>query len=990
MGYLPRVCQFLCLVLSFLNFQSTLFSSLSSSSTTTPMCSHQDGVALIHFKNTFSINKTVSEKCKSLGTKSYPKTNLWKEGTDCCLWDGVTCDHLTGQVIGLDLSCSWLYGTLDSNSSLFFLPHLQKLNLAHNHFKKSIISSKFGLFTSLSYLNLSMSNFSGQVPPEISRLSILVSLDLSLNDSPALNENTFSGLLQNLTEVRELFLVGVDMSSIRPVSLMNVSSSLTSLSLRGSDLRGNFPMTIFRLPNLKLLDLNENKNLIVHLPEANWSSPLQYLNLLGTSSAGKLPNSIGNLGSLKHLQLGLCNFSGPIPRSLGNLSQLTYLELSRNHFSGQIPPSLTNLKQLQFLYIFDNQLDGSIPVQASAFPNLIDLDLSNNLLNGPLPSWLYTIPSLKFITIHNNQLTGHINEFQYKSLTWISLGNNKLQGQIPKSIFELVNLTDLDLSSNNLSGIVELDALLKLQNLEWLDLSYNSLSSINSNISATYTLPNLQILYLPSFNIGEFPILSGSTNLAALDLSNNRIYGQIPKWMWDIGRDSLLYLNLSYNFLADLEQIPWKNIQTLDLNFNLIHGNIPTLPINFLFLSISNNSLTGEVSSHICNLSSLMVLDLSHNELSGKIPQCIGNFSKSLLVLNLERNNFHGKIPTTFAKSCGLKNINLNGNQFDGPLPQSLTNCRDIEVLDFGDNKIDGTFPNWLETLPVLQVLILRSNNLHGFISNPNTSHPFPKLRILDLSNNEFGSTLPAKFIKHFEALKYLNGSPGSVQYMQEAKRYECFVSLTMKAEEIEIKISTIFTSIDLSLNKFDGEIPEVIGELISLRGLNLSHNNLGGHIPPSMGSLINLEWLDLSSNKLTGQIPQELENLTFLSILNLSHNQLEGPIPLGKQFNTFENESYEGNLGLCGFPMSKPCSNEESQPPSPMTFHGDSKLTNAFGWKVVLIGYGCGMTFGLAMGHVVFKTGKPKWFVMLVEGRLHQKATRSKKRARTRNARRF
>ncbi|GLT83652.1 hypothetical protein SLE2022_019290 [Rubroshorea leprosula] len=71
--------------------------------------------------------------------------------------------------------------------------------------------------------------------------------------------------------------------------------------------------------------------------------------------------------------------------------------------------------------------------------------------------------------------------------------------------------------------------------------------------------------------------------------------------------------------------------------------------------------------------------------------------------------------------------------------------------------------------------------------------------------------------------------------------------------------ILTTFTSIDLSKNKFGGEIPELIGKLSYLKGHNLSHNNLTRPISPSLGNLKNLEWLDLSSNALVGKIPDEL-----------------------------------------------------------------------------------------------------------------------------------
>ena len=60
-------------------------------------------------------------------------------------------------------------------------------------------------------------------------------------------------------------------------------------------------------------------------------------------------------------------------------------------------------------------------------------------------------------------------------------------------------------------------------------------------------------------------------------------------------------------------------------------------------------------------------------------------------------------------------------------------------------------------------------------------------------------------------------------------------------------KIQNHLTTIDLSSNKFEGEILEVIGNLKGLHLLNLSNNILIGHISPSFGNLIELKSLDLS-----------------------------------------------------------------------------------------------------------------------------------------------
>ena len=164
-------------------------SSLSSSLSSMPQCS-----ALLHFNKSFSLEKSAS----SINVGS-PKTASWREDKHCCTWDGVECDKNTSHVVGLDLSSSWLMGHFHSNSTLFFLPNLRRLNLADNWFNDSLIPSKFGNFKSLTHLNLSLSIFSGQIPFEISQLSSLVSLDLS--------ENSFNGeILLPLLNFRSFWL----------------------------------------------------------------------------------------------------------------------------------------------------------------------------------------------------------------------------------------------------------------------------------------------------------------------------------------------------------------------------------------------------------------------------------------------------------------------------------------------------------------------------------------------------------------------------------------------------------------------------------------------------------------------------------------------------------------------------------------------------------------------------------------------------------------
>ncbi|KAL3738741.1 hypothetical protein ACJRO7_020156 [Eucalyptus globulus] len=911
-------------------------------SPTKPSCHPEESSALMEFKRSFRI-KRLDSHC------IYPKIESWSldESEDCCSWDGVECDKANSHVTGLDLSNSCLFGTISSNTTLFRLLHLESLNLAWNDFNSSSIPYGFGNFSRLRYLNFSYSKISGKVPSDISWLSRLISLDLSYG--LYLEMPNIGNFVWNLTVLRELDLSYVNMLSPFPHVLAN-SSSLKSLKLVGCGLHGEFPVSIFQLPNLEVLDIAQNANLSGFIPELNWGNRLKSLSLQTTNFSGKIPISLGNLVFLSKLSIGYCHFSGSLPTSMNNLSQLAYLDISENKFQGQIFASFANLTQLSTLYLLNNNFSDGNWDWLVNLSKLTHLFLSDVQLSSPIPSSIVNLTQLVFL----------------------DLSYNDLEGEIPNSLGELRNLEYLVLIGNNLSGVLKLH---KLVNLEVLRLGFNNISLV-SKTEMNATLPKLFMLGLHSCNLHEFPEFLGYlSRLIWVNLSNNKIRGSIPTWMWNGSKDTLEWIDLSHNFLTCYSQInlPLPKLIYLDISSNQLKTELPSPPPSVTYYNISNNILFGGIQS-ICRAKSLIFLDLSDNSLNGTIPSCLGNID-SLSILDLGKNKLGGMIPHAFPKGCALKMIDLTENRLHGPIPRSLVNCTMLEHLNLGYNQILDGFPLWLSELTELKVIILKSNKFHGPIETYRSLFSFSKMHIMDLSYNNFSGELPSKLLQSFHAmqviisqdrLEYMNafGSIStSLGIFQGNFNYE--MKLINKGIERDYpKIPFALMQIDLSNNKFEGHIPDLIGDLKSLVFLNLSNNVLTGSIPPSLVNLMMLESLDLSRNNLSGEIPQKLARLTFLSSFNVSHNQLSGPIPQGNQFNTFTEDSFAMNEGLYGSPFPNKCTMSWENLPLPPPLEEDVSEESLFNldWEYVLTGAGVGFVIGVVLGNLIIDE-KSRWF---------------------------
>ncbi|KAF7088810.1 hypothetical protein CFC21_091879 [Triticum aestivum] len=497
-------------------------------------------------------------------------------------------------------------------------------------------------------------------------------------------------------------------------------------------------------------------------------------------------------------------------------------------------------------------------------------------------------PSLAVLELCYNQFRGSIPPElgSCSMLRVLKAGHNNLSGTLPDELFNATLLESLSFPRNSLEGKLQGSHIVKLSNLGTLDLGDNSISGeIPESIGH---LKKLEELHLNNNNMsGELPpSLTNCTNLITIDLKSNNFSGQLAK--------------------VNFSKLP--NLKTLDLMHNSFSGKIPESIYscsNLVALRLSSNKFHGQLSEKLGNLKSLSFLSLSNNSIT--------NITSALQILRRSKNL------TTLLIGLNFMNETMPGD--DG-----IVGFENLQVLAITSCSLLGKIPHWLSKLAKLEMLFLQDNQLTGQIPDWVSSLKF--LFYLDISNNSMTGEIPTA-LTQISMLRSENTATRS-----DPRFFELPIYL---APSLQYRVSMAFPKVlDLSSNKFTGEMPLEIGQLRALRSLNFSFNDLTGQIPQSISNLTSLQVLDLSTNNLTGGIPAALNNLHFLSAFNISNNDLEGPIPSGGQFNTFQNSSFDGNPKLCGSMLIHKCGSA-----SPPLIH--SKLQH----KKALFAIAFGVFFG-------------------------------------------
>ncbi|XP_048326284.2 receptor-like protein EIX2 [Ziziphus jujuba] len=886
----------------------------NGSSNSNMSCIESEREALLKFK------KDLHDPSNRLGS--------WDDAADCCKWSGIICDSITGHIHKLllrgppnplnfeaddeidDQAISFnelhafkralLGGKV--NPSLVELKHLRHLDLSNNDFGATPIPKFFGSLRSLRYLNLSYAKFSGVIPHQLGNLTHLRVLDLHLFDV------TLGGFAKNLqwlshlSSLRFLDMSYVDLSQASDwLEVTNSLPSLTVLHLSSCLLNFNVPLPYHvNFSSLAVLDLSLNYFY------GGSRSPIRQ----------GIPEWISNLRSLASLDLRQAANGSPIPEGIQNLTSLVHLDLSYNYFSNtsSIPSWLYKMSGLNFLHLGYNYLGGTISSRITNLTSIIMLDLSYNHFEGKLPTsmgsqlcnlkqiylpfneWNQSISqildslhgcvssNLEVLDIMDGQIYGQLTDQigQFKSLTKLALTFNMISGPIPVSLGNLLSLRYLSLGHNHFNGTLP-EPFGQLAKLEYLDIYGNEYMEgvvSEAHFANSTRLRQLEAGRTP-LTLDVRPSWLPPFQLVSLDMESWHLGPSFPLWLRS--QENLSVLILSNTSLEDV--IPswfWDSFvfSYLDLSHNQMHGRIKKLSVDS-GIDLRHNGFEGPLPSISSNVATLY---LSNNMFSGSISQFLCNRPSeqmNLVILHLQNNQLSGAISNCWStKWKNLMILKLSDNKFNSTIPSSLGSLVLLQSLHLRNNNLSGELPLSLRNCTELITLDLGGNMLRGRLPAWIGTRLL-NLQILSLRSNKFQGRIPEQLCA-LSALQLLDVAhnnlsgfiPKCVYNFSSMVGGDDYRAFWYKAN------GTITSFEEDALLVMKGQEMEYIENLVYVNSIDLSGNFLSGEIPTEITSLAKLVSLNLSNNLLTGEIPHGMGKMGALESVDFSVNKLSGEIP--------------------------------------------------------------------------------------------------------------
>lgn len=440
-----------------------------------------------------------------------------------------------------------------------------------------------GEFQYILLAELSLSNYTPSVPPEISFLTSLSILALPFNGIQAPLDEILPSELFQLEKLSRINLFQNQLTGSIPSELGLLSDSLTDLALAKNSLTGSMPTELGMLSNVERLLLYQTSLNATVPTEIGTMSALTSLQIASNKVTGTIPSEVGLLTNLDTLFLFNNAFSGQVPTEFGLLSNVQRLALLQTDITGTLPSEMGLMTSMSNIYLYVNALTGSVPSQLGLLTNLIDLDISSNLLTGRIPSQLGMLSSVDELHLQSNKFTGFLPSEVglMANVTICGMDQNQLTGGIPSELGSLSQMTILTMWGNSFDGPVPSEIGL-MSSLLRLDLSVNTFEgSIPSEMGL---LQNLTSLWLWDNSLtGTIPSTLGLlTSIFNLRLNQNNISGSIPAEVWQL--PGLIELDLS-----DLPNIS---------------GSIPfgNMSSQLGYLNFSGTELTGSIPEETCYL----------------------------------------------------------------------------------------------------------------------------------------------------------------------------------------------------------------------------------------------------------------------------------------------------------------------------------------------------------------------------------------------------